>query len=247
MTHTSKVFECANCGHTINRAAGDPEPTACTQCDSGRFLVTIDVQDEIQQYDELSVTARNRTGDIVGERHEKTDLNTSASVAHDVGSPTSVFVTRETRVRKVEEEGAATKSLVNAYNSLHSTSYAVVDKPDEDSDYPDRILRSKAAAEGELIVQVRHLDDEIIGTLGRKSIFKGNRTSGDIKDRIIAAVDDKALVDPLTKARTILLLILPTPLGTVNQENLQQHQFDFRGFKDIWIAPFHEKSFPLNK
>jgi hypothetical protein len=61
------------------------------------------------------------------------------------------------------------------------------------------------------------------------------------------AIKAKARVDSKIKAKAILQLILPTPLGVGLRDAIQNSAVDFHGFKEIWVSPFREDSFPLKQ
>ena len=77
----------------------------------------MNVENTLNVYDELGVTATNKDGDIVAERIQKTDLNTEASLTADAGSPSRMSVGRNERVDGFQEEGEAANALVQFYNS----------------------------------------------------------------------------------------------------------------------------------
>lgn len=75
----------------------------------------------------------------------------------------------------------------------------------------------------------------------------GVRTAEDIVASTCNAIDDKANVDPRIKEKTILQLIAPAPLGMEIRQTVEKNLFDFKGFKEVWVSPFHEEPFPLNR
>jgi hypothetical protein len=194
---------------------------------------------------EFAATAVHANGEVFAERMEKTDGNTSACLAADAGRPTIVSVQRTKGVTNFDDEGIVVGSLAIAYNAFRGTADAVEEKPREDNEYPDRVLVSHHDDPARLIVQVRNLDDEMIGGLGRDRHFNASQTIDERIAKIDAAISDKAKLDRGVKSKTILLLWLPSPIGQMTKQLIQQHVFDLRGFKAIWISPFHEKCFPL--
>ncbi len=235
---------CADCGYCVERSSSD-NVKRCPKCGSEKWLINIVVQDSARCYEEFGLTATNKQGQIVGERIQKTDLNTRADFSADLGKPSKIRVNRENRVVTFEEEGAAAVALIGCYNRIRCTNYKVEEKTQEDNDYADRVFISEKDQPIRMNVQIRHLDGEIIGTLGKYGMFDGDRITADVIASIQAAIDDKAIVDPELKAKTILQLILPSPLGTMMRQMIENNLLDFKGFKEIWISPFHEESFPL--
>ena len=194
---------------------------------------------------EFEATAVHANGEVFAQRLEKTDGVTTASLNADADSPSTLAVERTRRIKNFEDEGRVVASLAQAFNALYGTSYTVEEKPLEDSDYEDRVLLSGLDKPSSIIVQVRNLDEEMIAGLGKKRMFRGARTGDDLVAHIDAAIADKASVDAGLKSRTILLLWLPAPIGQLAKQAVQQHAFDRRGFREIWISPFHEDCFRL--
>lgn len=238
------MFKCAKCGYTVQHRDNDVTP--CPECGGENWDITMNIQDTLTVADELDVTATNDQSDILAERIKKTDLNTSANFTSDLGKPSKISVQRKTRIDGFEEEGTAADAMVNCYNKLRKTSYQVAEKPGEDSDYADRVLISESDKPVRINVQIRHLDPAIIADLGRQGAVDADRTAPDMVTLIICAIEDKANIDPRLKEETILQLILPTPLGKAIRQTIDENKFDRRGFKEIWISPFREESFPLN-
>jgi hypothetical protein len=197
--------------------------------------------------DEFDMTATDKDGKIAAERIAKGDKNTNVNLATDVGHPSQITVERKQRVSGFAEEGQTVLDLAQAYNDLCGTRYCVEPKVKEDSGYADRVLVSVDDHPGRVNVQVRNLDAEIIGGIGRQGHFHGHRTANDLITMVREAIDDKAMVDAAIKTQTILLLIIPAALGQVLCQDIQKTPFDFKGFMDIWIAPFHEKPCALTR
>lgn len=237
-------FKCENCGHTVQHT-GPNAVAPCPQCDGERWKITIKVEDTIPVYDEFDATATNKEGDIVAERIQKTDLNTSANLTTDAGQPSKVAVERKSRVDGFEEEGVAAEALAKCYNKARGTDYIVEKKAGEDSDYADRFFLSESDNPSRINIQIRHLDSEIIARIGRDGEFDGDRTPADVIASIRHAIEDKANVDPAVKAQTILQLMVPAALGACIRQAVHSDTFDHKGFKEIWISTFHEDSFPL--
>jgi hypothetical protein len=204
-------------------------------------------QDSLRTYEELGFDVRNKRGQLVAEGIQKTDLNTSANLIADVGKPSRISVVRKKRVTTFEEEGAAAEALVDALNKKRGTNYHVEEKTKEDNDYPDRVFISENDNPTRICVQMRHLDTEIIAGVGKNGAFVADRTAPDIIASIRDAIDDKATVDSKMKAETVLQLIVPAPLGAGIRQAIEKNLFDLKEFKEIWISPFHEESFPLNR
>ena len=240
----TNMSKCVNCGYSVERR--DNDVTACPKCGGERWKIAMHLQDTLTMYDESGATTTNAEGDIVAERIQKTDLNTSANLTADRGKPSKISVERKRRVPGFEEEGAAAEVLVNSYNKLRKTSYHVDQKTAEDSDYPDRILRSENDKPAYINIQIRHLDTKIIAGIGKQGVVDADRTATDFVTLISGAIDDKANIDPQLKAKTILQLMLPAPLGEAIKQTIDENEFGCKGFKEIWISPFHEESFPLN-
>lgn len=243
-THGTNMFECVNCGHSVQRCRTD-DVKPCPKCGGERWSVTRNAEDKLTVYDELGAAVTNKQGELVAERIQKTDLNTSANLSADAGKPSKISVERKDRVGGFEEEGAAAEALANSYNKERKTSYRIEQKTKEDGDYADRVFTSSDDDPERLNVQIRHLDTEIIAGVGKQGAFDGDRTAADVAASIRGAIDDKANVDPKVKAETILQLMVPAPLGKGIRRAIEDSVFDRKGFKEIWISPFHEESFPL--
>lgn len=203
-------------------------------------------EDKVTVYDEFSATATNEEGDIVAERIKKTDLNTSSNLTADLGKPSKISVERKERIRGFEEEDAAAQALRTSYNKLRKTNYQIEEKTEEDSDYADRVFTSQTDDPDRINIQIRHLDTKIIETIGKQGTVDAHRTAQEVITSIRDAIDVKANVDPRLKPKTILQLMLPAPLGKAIRQTIDATTLDCRGFKEIWISPFHEESFPLN-
>jgi hypothetical protein len=236
------TFTCAICGNTVQPSDA---VTPCPRCGGERWSISKKLGDSFTLYDELEGRNTNKDGDIVAERVQKTDLNTSVDLTADIGKPSKVSVERKNRILGFEEEGAAAETLVNCYNKVRGTSYVVEEKPEEDSDYADRVFSSGSDNPNRVNIQIRHLDTEIIVGISKQGTFGGDRTPVDVIASIRAAIDDKAKVDPVVKRQTILLLQVPAALGVGIRRAIENCRFDHKGFKEIWISPFHEESFPL--
>ncbi len=236
------MLKCARCGYSV--IPREKVVTSCTQCGGGHLDLA--VRENWLSLDELALTATNAQGEFVHERIQKTDLNTSANLAADLGKPSKISVERKNRITGFEEEGAAAEALVNSFNKLRRTSYYVQEKPEEDSDYADRVFTSKDDATGRINIQIRHLDSEIIAGIGPPGRVEVDRTVLDVITSISGAICHKANIDPKLKADTILLLMLLAPLGEAIRQAICENVFDCKGFKEIWILPFHEEAFPLN-
>lgn len=236
---------CKICGH-VQDVGDDPHPQ-CANCGGGAWkrTITIDVEDTLNISDELGAAARDQDGNLTAERIEKTDRNTSASLSSDRGKPSRIFVERQARVPNFVEEGRVAEAFTASYNKRCNTHYSVEPKPEEDSDYADRVLRSARDTPQKLNVQIRHLDAEIIADVGRQGKFSGERTVANLIDSIRESITAKAQIDQRLRAETILLLVIPAPLGIAIREGVESCQVDCQGFRDVWLAPFHEECIGL--
>jgi hypothetical protein len=214
-------------------------------CGGARWSTSVNVVDNLALYDELGLAVTNTDGELVAERIQKTDLNTNASLAADLGSPSKISVERTTPVDGFDEEGVVAEALVKSYNKLRRTNYRVVPKTEEDSDYADRVFTSESDEPPQLNVQISHFESDIVANVGRSGTFDGERSNEDILQSIAAAIQAKANVDPKVKELTILQLIVPAPIGEGLKQSIQSHSFNTQGFLGVWVSPFHEESFPL--
>jgi hypothetical protein len=243
---TAITRTCRNCGYSYQPCKND-NVKSCPQCGGECWDGSLQVSGGA--YTELEVTALNNQGQIEGKRIKKTDLNTSANLSADLGNPSKISIVRKKRldrVGKFEEEGAAAEALVDSFNKKHGTHYEVEKKCKEDSDYIDRAFVSKNDKRDRIYVQIRHLDTQIVAEVQKGLTFDGERTAADIILSIRDAIDAKADVDREIKPKTILQLMLLAPLGMGIRQAIEESRFDFKGFKEVWISPFHEESFPLN-
>ena len=236
--------KCGKCDYVYAEDIHQNSPLVCPKC--GSKDITMIHKDVYRISDEVYGTSKDSEGNISGERINITDLNTNAVIATDCGQPTRLNINRERRVDGFVEEGNYTKSFVNAYNKFNNTKYKIRDKEFEDSDYADRIIFS---GNENINVQIRHFDDEIVSEIGRKKQFTGQRLLQNFANSIKNAIEKKSLIDPELKKNTILLLIIPSPLGELRRQDILTEEFDFRGFKDVWIAPFgiREEPFGLTR
>lgn len=247
MAGESYPVKCLECGHEDFRTL-QGETALCVKCGEKRFRAVIElVEQSVTFRDELDATVINQQGDLVAERLQRGDGNTEASLATDRGQPTILSGSRKERVDGFQEEGQAAEALAKAYNERHGTQYSVKPKKQDDYDYADRLLESKADEPRELNIQVRHLDTDVIARLGKSDEFGVKRTAGDLIALINQAIVAKAAVDPKIKPKTILLLQLPAMLGSLIRQEIQQETFDFKGFRSIWIAPFRDECFEVHK
>ncbi len=237
-------FTCVKCGFMEHRS-GTAKAEPCPTCGEKQFRVLVELVDRLELRDELDAVGTNREGEMTLERLTRTDGNIEASLASDRGKPATLSATRKERVDGFEEEETAAQALAKAFNTRHGTRYAVQPKKKDDYDYPDRILGSSGDEPKLVIVQIRHLDTDVIAKLGKADKFDVNRTSGDLIASIIKAIAVKAKVDPKVKPKTLLLLQIPAPLGKLVRKEIQRWSFDLKGFKGVWIAPFREESFEV--
>jgi hypothetical protein len=136
---------------------------------------------------------------------------------------------------------------VSAFNERRGARYALVEKKVEDRDkFPDRELVSKRDDPNRLSVEITHFDASMAAVLGKCDPFDATRTSGELDVSIRGAIERKAcIIDPREKQKTILLLIVPSPLGRALRSDLQGRKFDVKGFREVWISLFHEMPFWL--
>lgn len=135
------TFECLNCHHHVQRIGNNP-PSMCDICGAQKWTIIINLEDWIRPYDELEGIAQNKQGEILSERIYKTDLNINASLTADKGQPSKISISQKQHVTNLEEEGRAAQLLVEEYNALRKTKYAVEEKTAEDSECADRVLVS---------------------------------------------------------------------------------------------------------
>ncbi len=204
-----------------------------------------DLSETVGVSDETDGKLANEKGDIFSERIKKTDRNTTSEMSSDLTEPAEIKVSRENRVDGFEEEGVVAVGFIKSYNSAHGSNYKIGEKTSEDNDYADRVMISENDSPENLNIQIRHLDDVIIEHLGKNNQFEGQRNSGDVIKAIRDAIESKAKIDPVLKTKTILQLILPTPLGEMIRQDIENDTFDSKGFREVWVSPFHEDSFQI--
>ncbi|MBS1955289.1 MAG: hypothetical protein JST89_13975 [Cyanobacteria bacterium SZAS-4] len=85
----------------------------------------------------------------------------------------------------------------------------------------------------------------MIGALGKENAFTGSRDNAEIAEIINQAILHKSSVDPELKTKTILLLHIPSAIGQIARQDLQQRSFDLKGFRVVWISPFQEECFEV--
>jgi hypothetical protein len=209
----------------------------------------VGTEDKLTMLEEFDGTASDRHGVIMAERISRTDGNTSSTLAVDLAQPAQIVSVRERRVEGFDEEGVVAEALAKARNAKRGTQYTVQEKEGEDSDYADRVLISNADEPKEIEVQIRHFDTEVIAEIspkkGKPGEFKGQRDANDLAEDIETAITKKATVDVGTKAKAILLLQIPAAIGKLARKQLQRKAFDRKGFKEVWVAPFHEEAFEV--
>ena len=237
-------FTCQHCGH-VERRAGDKPPQKCPRCSTPLWNMKVQIGDCVSSSDEFTAEGTDRTGRLALERIDRMDANTRATLSSDLGQPSNVSIARSGPVDSFSEEGRAVEMLVQAYNQLHSGRYEVEPKDREDYKYADRCLTSEAGMPTRIPVQVRALDPVASASLGKNRSFQGLRTGADFARLIEEAVHEKALIDSELRATTLLLLVIPTPIGLLLREEIQQISFDKRGFKEVWICCLREECFRL--
>lgn len=238
------MFGCENCGFSLQHRDGHVTP--CPKCGGERWGIRKHVEHPLAVCQELGAVSSNAEGEILAERIQKTDFNTSASVTADLGKPSRISVERRRPILGFEEEGAAVEALADPYNRLRKTDYLVEEKTEENFEYADRVLTSHNYKPARINVQIRNLDDEIIAGINKLGAVDVDRTASGIVALMSGAIEDKANIDPQLKAETILLLMLPAPLGEAIRQSIDRHEFGCKGFREIWISSFHEEPFPLN-
>jgi hypothetical protein len=223
----------------------------CPVCSSPKKLINASVGAQIELRDELDGTASNRQGLITAERISRTDGNTSATLAADLDQPAQIMTVRERRIEGFDEEGVVAEDLAKARNAKRRTRYMVKPKDEEDSGYADRELVSSVDEPKLIEVQMRHFDTEIVARINpRKNSekpgeFKGKRDVDDLAEGVEKAIAAKAKVDPVTKAKAILLVLTPATIGKMARKELQRRSFDLKGFMEVWVAPFREEVFEV--
>ena len=245
MSASLRKYTCSICGHNVWRR-DTANLKDCPKCGKANWLGKICVPDTATVIDEQNLQGTKTNNKLVLERVQKTDLNSSASVAVDAGKPSKITVKRKKRVEGFDEEAPAAEALANSYNKLRGTNYRVVPKLKEDNGSVDRELTSESSDPRKLNIQIRNLDSEIIASVGKQGDFDGERTAADIVRSICTAIKAKSNVDSKLKSETILQLIIPAPLGEGFRRTIETHAFEFRGYREVWISPFHEENFPLN-
>lgn len=238
-------FTCMECGKPDCRdMRGGALP--CLHCGKKSYRVVIAFADNFLDIrDELDAEATDLDGELAAERLSRGDGNLEASLASDRGKPAVLSVTRKERVDGFQDEGTAAQALARAYNARNGTQYTVMGKETDDYDYADRVLESKNGKPELMLVQIRHLDTDVIARLGKKGEFDVNRTASDLIESINIAIGAKSKVDPRIKPKTLLLLQIPVMLGKLVRRELQRWTFDLKGFRGVWIAPFRDDCFEV--
>lgn len=194
---------------------------------------------------QLDVTAKDSAGVIQAESISRDFGTVRANVGTNLGQPSKFASSRRQRISGFVEEGIAAAALAKDFNSAHGTQYRVKEKVAEDSDYEDRILVSAVDSPERILVQIRHLDEEIISSLGKTGEFAGTRNVFELAAKINKSINEKSRVDSAIKSQTILLLQIPSPIGKILRREIQRSSFDLRGFRAVWISPFQEECFPV--
>ena len=243
------MLTCKLCSHVLEQADHYDEDSRCPKCNGNSWTrtITLAVGNVLNLVDEYGAAVTDEEGTLTAERILKTDRNTSASLSSDPEERPRISIERQTRVPNFVEEGRVAEAFAASYNKRCNSHYSIEAKREEDSDYADRVLQSERDAPDTLNVQIRHLDAHIIAAVGSQGKFSGERTVADLIDAIRSSITTKALVDERLKAETILLLVIPAALGVAIRQGVEGCQIDFQGFKDVWIAPFREECFGLNR
>lgn len=244
-TDGNYAYTCVHCAYVVHRPGTAP-PTVCPNCGKRGWSLTLEVTDHVlMPLEELDATAVNKNNEIVAERIEKQDRMTTASLASDAGLPSRINVERTQKVKGFDEEGTAAHAVAKAFNRSKGTDYVVEKKTEEDSEYADRVLVSKTAKPPRIEIQVRNLDAELIASLGKTNKFSGERSLEDWISCINTAITHKAQIDPALKAKVALVLTVPSALGKKIATELQSSKIDVKGFREVWLAPFHEDCFQV--
>lgn len=232
---------CVKCGQVCGTVM-DGITQQCPQGGSHERCLIVSLGERVAFYETLRGTGVDNEGNVVAERVDAETPAESVSFAVDAGKPAQIGLRRPKRIPGFAEEEVGAAALAQSMSRLRGVAFQVEQKRQEDSDYADRVLVSSDGTT-RLIVQIRHLDSQMIESLGKTAAFAGWRTAVDLADSVRTAIDEKAMVDAALKQKTVLLLILPTVIGQLMRQQLQQATFRSKGFREVWIAPREEEAF----
>jgi hypothetical protein len=162
---------------------------------------------------------------------------TGWTVKEDVDRPTAIDATSlksRPRAQKKREEMAAALSLATEFQRSRGGDWCACVKVDsaQTEDEVDAFLISN---EGKRINwQVRHLDSDLITSLGR---------DGEVSDHGTAEIAEKVRGAILAKTTGVrrndigLVLYTPVSLGGRVKSAIMQETFSDGGFREVWIAP----------
>jgi hypothetical protein len=181
---------------------------------------------------------RHRTFETRGDEHA------ASTIVTDRGGTPVVTARERRRPTKDEDEMRALRWLALSWNAHHGTHYEAHHQPDT-SQYEDGYLRSSNPAEdGEIPVQVTHLDAALKETLSRDG-YVLNYDLGQLTAAVEAALEKKKNVDAATKGKTVLALTCPVGIGTSAIDVLRTTPFELHGFRDVWVCATQEVGFRL--
>jgi len=217
----------------------------CPKCGCINKVFVVSIEDHIKISDELDATVHDSQKNIKYEHINRNDSNISASISSDKNIM-GLSIESKKRIDNFAEESDHTVSFVNIFNKINDSSYEIIEKVTEDYDYSDRTIKSEKDYPSKLYIQITHFDKEIIAKLGITKEFKDNRTIYQLLHNIRNAIKTKSRIDEDIKTHTILLLIIPCPIGQLSRKKIKMSKIQKFGFKEIWISPFHEVPFQIN-
>jgi hypothetical protein len=195
--------------------------------------------------DAFCLEATDRDGELKAVRSAAEEGGVAWSTAVDDGQPLRVSAKANRDLDGFAEEGRRAVAFVKALNAARGTDYALQEKRDEDYEFADRMVVSVSNPTDVILLQLRHLDDEMVKHIGQRRVFEGKRTTDELAAMIQTAIEAKSLVDTATKARTYLVLLVPVGLTGIYRAALQQCDFDPHGYIGVWVSPSREEPFPL--
>lgn len=239
-----KKITCSSCGAVLSQGPTALFDGPCPTCGSDQRFELLAAEELITAADvDIDIRGTSATtGELVTERVSRARGNTRASIASDAGQPSRIAANRIGKINNFADEASAAEALARALGQKESTYYTVEPKEEEDSDYVDRYLITGSS---KIPVQITHLDTSQISNLGRSGHFEDDRELEEMKSMIVEAVRRKSQVDMEAKAKTILLLLTPSPLGKIIRRYVQRESFDLMGYKSIWIYPSGEDCFEI--
>jgi len=234
-----KVY-CTNCNYEFT----DHDQGNCPKCGCKYKAFVISIEDKIKFNDEIDAIGHDSQKNIQFEHINRSDENINASLSSDKNKM-GFSIESKNRIDKFAEESDHANSFIKIFNEINNSSYDLVEKVAEDYDYPDRIMKSENNFPPKLYIQITHFDSDIIGKLGTMKEFKDKRTFDQLLDNIQKAIRVKSMVDDKIKTDTILLLIIPSPIGQLARQKIINSKIQKIGFREVWISPFHEVPFPI--